>query len=523
MIGVVARTLLLPLALLLLSPVGRPSTTCSAFPSPSSVVVASGSRRRRVATAATKTELSSVPTPFDTFASGLASMFRLPRGVSVSPDDGISMSGPAAAFLPVLRRMYDVENDRHCRFVRERITELDLVVERVMPCARNSRNRAGLEAEATTTTTTTTTALLPTLIVEANGKEVALSGAENVLRFLDENFSVGAVDDGDDEEEEEDATTTTVRSIARALSELASYLPSVLRVGRGSTVCAAASSNRSTLLPLVLYSYEGNQFCRLVREALTELDLTYELRSCGKGSSRRGELSELTGGSTACPYLIDPNTGIAMAESKDIVEYLYSKYALWTPPSEFLRWASDFVIAPVLGPVFGYLAPLQAKWSYNGEGNEYEYASAVAEAKAEIYDEISSRPVVIYTYEYSPFCSEAVALLRRIGIDHVEISLGKGWIPGLLTRPEKRVALLEITRPITRCPSVFIGGKSIGGCIPAEARALMLSWNRGDLLTRDQRARADVRELHHECIFIREEGENVLVKKWTKNFVDING
>lgn len=78
-----------------------------------------------------------------------------------------------------------------------------------------------------------------------------------------------------------------------------------------------------------------------------------------------------------------------------LIEYLYSKYALWTPPSEFLRWASDVVIAPVLGPIYGYLAPLQAKWSYNGEGNEYEYASAVAEAKAEIYDEISSRPVVI--------------------------------------------------------------------------------------------------------------------------------
>jgi hypothetical protein len=294
-IGVVARTLLPSLALLLLSSVIRPSTPCSAFPSPSSVVVASSSRRRVVvvvvATANTKTELSSVPNQFDTFASGLASMSRLPRGVSVSPDDGISMSGPAAAFLPVLRRMYDVENDRHCRSVRERITELDLVVERVMPCAKNSRNRAGLEMEATTTTV-----LLPTLIVEANGKEVVLSGADDIVRFLDENFSVGAVDDDDEEEEEEegDATTTTVRRIARALSELASYLPSVLRVGRGSTVCTAASSDRSTLLPVVLYSYEGNQFCRLVREALTELDVTYELRSCGKGSSRRGELSELT-------------------------------------------------------------------------------------------------------------------------------------------------------------------------------------------------------------------------------------
>ena len=52
------------------------------------------------------------------------------------------------------------------------------------------------------------------------------------------------------------------------------------------------------------------------------------------------------------------------------------------------------MIAPFLAPVYRYLAPLQAKLSYRGE-NEYEYASAVAEARAEIYDEISSRPVVI--------------------------------------------------------------------------------------------------------------------------------
>ena len=56
-----------------------------------------------------------------------------------------------------------------------------------------------------------------------------------------------------------------------------------------------------------------------MREVLTELDVVYELRSCGKGSCRRGELSDITGGSTQCPYLIDPNTGVAMAESGDIV------------------------------------------------------------------------------------------------------------------------------------------------------------------------------------------------------------
>ena len=50
-----------------------------------------------------------------------------------------------------------------------------------------------------------------------------------------------------------------------------------------------------------------------------KLDITYELRSAGKGSPRREELAKLTGGSSQCPYLIDPNTDIQMPESKDIV------------------------------------------------------------------------------------------------------------------------------------------------------------------------------------------------------------
>ena len=50
------------------------------------------------------------------------------------------MSGPAAPLLPVLKELYDVENDRDCRRVRERITELDLVVGRVVPRGVNSGN-----------------------------------------------------------------------------------------------------------------------------------------------------------------------------------------------------------------------------------------------------------------------------------------------------------------------------------------------------------------------------------------------
>ena len=71
---------------------------------------------------------------------------------------------------------------------------------------------------------------------------------------------------------------------------------------------------------------DGNQFCRLVREALVELDLKYISKSVGKGSPRREELRERAGATTA-PYLIDPNSGVEMGESADIVEYLFRTYS----------------------------------------------------------------------------------------------------------------------------------------------------------------------------------------------------
>ena len=87
-----------------------------------------------------------------------------------------------------------------------------------------------------------------------------------------------------------------------------------------------------------------------MREVLTELDVSYELQSAGKGSPQQEELATITVGSSQCPYLVDPNTGTSLAESKDIVEYLYDKYALLMPPSKLL-WSVSDLITPLLAPL----------------------------------------------------------------------------------------------------------------------------------------------------------------------------
>ena len=384
----------------------------------------------------------SIPDPLDTLTSGLASICRLPSGVTVQK----------VAILPEgrlhIKELYDVENNNACRKVRERITELDLVVEKVIPAAPNSRVFTDSSYQNNLAQGTPVPRLV---LVDGDGKETVLSGEDDILQFFNDAFPVQS-------NGQEDSFRRQAVSILR---NAAGKLAGILRTGRGTRVSQAASPSLSPPRPnkpLILYSYEGNQFCRLVREVLTELDLVYELRSAGKESPRRQELAARADGSTQCPYLIDPNNNnVAMAESADIIAYLYQTYAMWTPPNEILQWTSD-VILPLAKPIFRQLTLLQAK----SADNDNNLAAQQQQAKQEIEQTVQSFPVVVYTYSLSPFSSETKALLDRLGVDYEEQSLGAEWFPGLLAKPQLRAALLEMTGQ-SSLPHVFIGGKSIGG------------------------------------------------------------
>jgi len=393
----------------------------------------------------------SIPNSLDTLTSGLASIARLPFGVDVT-----ATAADANSDSFHISKLYDVESSRECRLVRERITELDLVVEKVIPAASNSRSFAG-DFEAG----------LPCMIVSESGadgglEEKKLVGVENILNYLDKIFGIGKGKLAQSTNDDLAVLKGLWMKVRPFVDDLRSYLPSFFRWGRGNAVasCAILSDTPRPSKPLVLYSYEGNQFCRLVREVLTELDLVYELRSAGKGSPRRAELSKITGGSTQCPFLVDPNTETEISESKDIIQYLYKNYAKWTPPNELLQLISG-LYTPVAKPVFAFLAPLQAG---NYEDDNDMYNSSIKSAKSSIKKEIESNPVVIYTYDLSPFSTEAKILLNNLNISYKEVSLGKEWIPGLIANggSEKRVALGELTGQ-TSLPNLFVGGKSIGG------------------------------------------------------------
>ncbi|PIA40961.1 hypothetical protein AQUCO_02300022v1 [Aquilegia coerulea] len=82
---------------------------------------------------------------------------------------------------------------------------------------------------------------------------------------------------------------------------------------------------------LRLFEFEACPFCRRVREAMAELDLSVEVYPCPKGSIRHREIVKQLGGKEQYPFLLDPNNGVSMYESGDIVKYLFQKYGQRSP------------------------------------------------------------------------------------------------------------------------------------------------------------------------------------------------
>jgi glutaredoxin len=88
----------------------------------------------------------------------------------------------------------------------------------------------------------------------------------------------------------------------------------------------------------------------------------------------------------------------------------------------------------------------------------------MAKTRHAIEATVGANPVVIFTYEWSPFSLEAKTLLDGLGVSYQEISLGREWLPGLIKEDGARIraALLEMTGQ-SSLPHIFVNGKSIGG------------------------------------------------------------
>ncbi|MFT4046726.1 MAG: glutathione S-transferase N-terminal domain-containing protein [Solimonas sp.] len=103
-----------------------------------------------------------------------------------------------------------------------------------------------------------------------------------------------------------------------------SVLVSTFAAWRGAM--ALRPAYRQPVEPLRLYDIEACPYCRLVRDALTELDLDVLIQPCPKGGQRFRPQAIAAAGKAQFPLLVDPNTGRTLYESADIVEYLAETY-----------------------------------------------------------------------------------------------------------------------------------------------------------------------------------------------------
>jgi glutathione S-transferase len=77
--------------------------------------------------------------------------------------------------------------------------------------------------------------------------------------------------------------------------------------------------------PITLYRLQACPFCERVVRVLDDLDLDYHSRFIEPMHSERNVVKRICGKRTV-PAIVDRDTGVTMAESANIVEYLEGTY-----------------------------------------------------------------------------------------------------------------------------------------------------------------------------------------------------
>ncbi len=162
----------------------------------------------------------------------------------------------------------------------------------------------------------------------------------------------------------------------RALDVATSIGATLVRLGSGAQTGELGARPEQ---PLELYDFEGCPFCRKAREALSVLDLEASIWPCPKNGPRFRPELERRGGKAQFPYLVDPNRGVEMYESDDIVRYLFETYGVGRVPALLAR-----------GPLTDLSVALAGLWRPR-RGSFYEPSEPPA------------TPLELYSFEASPF------------------------------------------------------------------------------------------------------------------------
>lgn len=176
---------------------------------------------------------------------------------------------------------------------------------------------------------------------------------------------------------------------------VSSWVASTARLGLGLHALGHAREPEQLV---ELYEMENCPYSRKVRDAFTALDISARIYPCPKKGTRyRPRVKEL-GGKTQLPFLVDPNTGVAMYESSDIVDYLFETYGSCEPPRG-MKVTATSIATSALRPLRGYRARPSRP---------------------------AAQPLELYAFEASPFARLVRERLCELELSYVLHSVGKG-------------------------------------------------------------------------------------------------
>jgi glutathione S-transferase len=184
----------------------------------------------------------------------------------------------------------------------------------------------------------------------------------------------------------------------RAMDVTSSVLASTLRRWRGTT------ASKKVAMPEqrpVLFDREGDAECRLVREALTELNLDADIYPVPEGGDRYvAKLKQLSGNDTI-PFLFDPNTGGKHSGADAIITYLFRRYAQSEAPSALKAGMVNLLTSRL--------------------ATEVRRSAGVSAIPSRHAEQI----ITLYSFESSPYSRLVREKLCELQIAYTLINLGK--------------------------------------------------------------------------------------------------
>lgn len=245
--------------------------------------------------------------------------------VSALTEGGRGTTGtphPKQPALPL--KLYEFEGSPFCRRVREVLTLLNLDYE-VYPCPKGGKKYREVVKQLGGKTQ------FPFLVDE--NQNVQLYESQDIIHHLFKYYGTSG--------------KTPKKYAAYPNIPVAAFAGTLINGARGVWINKKVIDRPAPEQLIELWGFEASPYTRIVRGVLTELELPFLFHNVAKErwqdqglaklrlkpgkyeplvGGKREQILELMGDNIQVPYLVDPNTGVSMFESKDIVDYLKATY-----------------------------------------------------------------------------------------------------------------------------------------------------------------------------------------------------